>query len=99
MISKETQAALIALGQRFKVLRIERNERQSDFAFRLGISVPTLRKLERGDPSVAIGTWIDALWLLNRLDELDQLLAKQESLFDRWDKRNKETPRKRVTKS
>lgn len=99
MLSKDTQAALIALGQRLKALRIERNERQSDFAFRLGVSVPTLRKLEQGDPSVVIGTWIDALWLLNRLDELDLLLAEKESLFDRWEQRNKKKQRKRVAKS
>jgi hypothetical protein len=34
---------------------------------RLGVSLPTYRKLERGDPSVALGTFVTALWLLDLL--------------------------------
>lgn len=34
-------------------------------AGRLGVSLPTLRKLENGDPGVALGTFLTALWLLD----------------------------------
>lgn len=99
MISTDAENELVALGRRLRALRIERNDRQSDFAFRLGISVPTLRKLEQGDSTVSIGVWFDAFWLLGRLDDLQKLLVQPQSLFDRWEQQQKIKPRKRVSKS
>ncbi len=98
MLSTEPKNELRALGQRLKALRIARNDRQSDFAYRLGVSVPTLRKLENGDPTVAIGTWIEALWILDRLDDLKNVLVKSESLFDQWAQQKKNNRRQRVKK-
>jgi hypothetical protein len=49
-----------------------------DFASRLGVTLPTLRKLERGDPGVALATFVTALWLIGLLDHLRDL-AKSES--------------------
>jgi hypothetical protein len=37
--------------------------------------------MEQGKPTVAIGTWIKALNMLDRLDDLNRLLAPEESLF------------------
>jgi transcriptional regulator with XRE-family HTH domain len=85
MISKESQIMLVELGKRVRDLRLERNERQEDFAARLGVSIPTLRKIEQGDPSVAIGTWLDTIWLLDRLGDLAQVLSAEKSLFDQWE--------------
>ena len=47
-----------------------------------GGSIPALRKLEQGDPTVAMGSWVDAVWLLGRLDRLAEVLAAKPSLFD-----------------
>ena len=85
MISNESQQVLIEFGNQLRKLRIERNDRQSDFAARLGVSVPTLRKLEQGDPTVAIGTWVDAIWILGRIEGLKEVLTPAQSLFDRWE--------------
>jgi transcriptional regulator with XRE-family HTH domain len=98
MISKETVSALENLGRQLRALRIERNDRQSDFAARLGVSVPTLRKLEHGDASVAIGPWVDAIWLLGRLEELAKILAPRKSMFDQWESRKKPRVRERARK-
>lgn len=89
MISKESQIMLNELGKRVRDLRLERNERQEDFAARLGISIPTLRKIEQGDPSVAIGTWLDTIWLLDRLGDLAQVLSAGKSLFDQWERQQR----------
>jgi transcriptional regulator with XRE-family HTH domain len=97
MISVEAQNSLSALGRRLRSLRLERNERQQNFAARLGVSVPTLRKMEQGDPSVAIGTWLDAVWLLNRLDDLSNVLAEKKSLFDQYERRQ-QPGRKRASR-
>jgi transcriptional regulator with XRE-family HTH domain len=98
MISKNSQAVLTQMGHHIKNLRIKRNDRQSDFAARLGVSIPTLRKLESGDPTVAIGTWIDALWLLGKLDALKTALEPKQSLFDQWENHKKTQTRERASK-
>lgn len=98
MISIESKTELLSLGQRLRKLRIERRDRQTDFAARLGVSIPTLRKMEQGDPSVAIGTWVDAFWLLDRLDDMKKVLAQPESLFSRWEQEHKTGTRQRVYK-
>jgi transcriptional regulator with XRE-family HTH domain len=98
MISNEAIKSLTRLGRQLRELRLERNDRQSDFAARLGVSIPTLRKLEQGDPTVAIGTWIDAVWLVGRLDQLIKVLEPTSSLFDQWEEQHQTKARKRASK-
>jgi transcriptional regulator with XRE-family HTH domain len=73
---------LIELGQRLRARRLERNETQARFAARLGISIPTLRRMEKGDAACPIGNWAQALEILGAADGLNQLLRAPESLFD-----------------
>ena len=84
------------LGQRLKEERLRRNDPQSEFAVRIGVSIPTLYKMERGDPSVTIGYWIKALSILNKLNELDNLIAPHESLFERYEALQKTKHRQRA---
>ncbi len=44
--------------------RIEHGWTSAEFAARLGVSVPTLVKIEKGSPSVAIGTVFNAAELV-----------------------------------
>jgi transcriptional regulator with XRE-family HTH domain len=89
MVGINGKISLEALGRRLKEVRLEKDDTQQEFASRVGISVPTLRKMEKGDPHVSIGLWIEALWLLDRLSDLDQVLAPRESLFDQYEKTTK----------
>ena len=61
------------LGENLALARIRRNESQRVWAQRLGVSIPTLIRLERGDPTVSIGTYATALWLIGRVRELPEL--------------------------
>ncbi len=70
------------LGRRLRVARIARNESMAVFAARIGVSVPTLRAMERGAPTVQVGAWANALWALDRLEDLATVLAAPESLLD-----------------
>ncbi|RJP80793.1 MAG: XRE family transcriptional regulator [Desulfobacteraceae bacterium] len=88
---------LVLLGSRLHEFRIDRDESQERFAARLGVSIPTLRKLEKGDPTVSVGKWAEALWLLDRLGDLDLVLKKEETLFDQYEKR-KTGKRQRASK-
>jgi len=97
MFSNSVHDQLQALGTRFKEARLDRNESQQRFAARLGVSIPTLRKLEKGDPTVAIGTWVKGLWLLDRVEDLDNILVKS-SLFEKWESRQVLKKRQRASR-
>src|SRR5258705_4035716 len=58
--------ALRALGENLAIARVRRRESQRAWAKRLGVSVPTLIRLERCDPGVGAGIYATALWLVGR---------------------------------
>lgn len=80
-----------SLGTRLREERLKRNEPQAKFAARLGVSVPTYRKMEAGDPTIQIGHWSSALGILNRSDDLKAVLAPKEDLFAKFDSSNTHT--------
>ena len=55
-----TRAAAQALGSMIAGARRARGWPAAEFAGRLGVSVPTLRRIERGEPTVAIGLVFEA---------------------------------------
>jgi transcriptional regulator with XRE-family HTH domain len=73
------------LGERLRQARIARHEMQQRFADRLGVSRPTLGRMESGDPGVSIGAWLKALQMLGRDDELDLLLSTGNDLFEKYE--------------
>jgi transcriptional regulator with XRE-family HTH domain len=79
---KEQQQYLSELGRRLKTRRLARNDTMAVFAQRLGMSAGTLRAMEHGVATVQIGAWVKALWVLDRLDDLNGVLAQQESLLE-----------------
>lgn len=89
---------LIKLGHRLKRSRLNRNDPQKEFAFRIGVSIPTLYKMEQGDPSISIGKWVKTLDILDRLDGMDCLLAPKESLFEKYNQQKKIKIRQRARK-
>lgn len=70
--------ALRALGENLAIARIRRRESQRTWAKRLGCSVPTLIRLERGDPGVGMGLYATALWLIGTANALPGLAAPEE---------------------
>ncbi len=55
-----TVAAVTTLGAMVAEGRRLRGWTAADLASRLGVSVPTLRRIETGEPSVAIGVFFEA---------------------------------------
>jgi hypothetical protein len=72
-----TSAALEKLGADLAVARLRRRESLKTWARRMGVSVPTLQRLEAGDPSVGIGIVATALWLIQRDGELGKIAAPE----------------------
>ncbi len=72
-----TAGAIEKLGADLAVARLRRKESLRSWARRLGVAVPTLQRLEAGDPSVGVGIVATALWLINRDGELRTLAAPE----------------------
>lgn len=72
-----TAAAIEKLGADLAVARLRRKESLKTWAKRMGVSVPTLQRLEAGDPAVGIGIVATALWLIQRDGELRNLAAPE----------------------
>jgi len=72
-----TAAAIEKLGADLAVARLRRKESLKTWAKRMGVSVPTLQRLEAGDPAVGIGIVATALWLIKRDGELRSLAAPE----------------------
>ena len=72
-----TAAAIEKLGADLAVARLRRKESLKIWAKRMGVSVPTLQRLEAGDPSVGIGIVATALWLIKRDGAIGNLAAPE----------------------
>lgn len=64
-MSPETADALAVLGREVRDARLARRLRHEDLASRAGISVATLKRLERGDPTLALGRFLEVLTALS----------------------------------
>ena len=72
--------ALRTLGENLAIARVRRRESQRVWAKRLGVSVPTLIRMERGDPGVGVGIYVTALWMIGRAEGLPELAAPAADL-------------------
>lgn len=73
-------AALRRLGADLGTARKRRKQSLRDWAQRLSVSVPTVMRMEKGDPSVSAGIYATALWLINRQEALAVLADPQQDL-------------------
>ena len=72
--------ALKDLGENLALARQRRKESQRIWASRLSVSVPTLIRMEKGDPSVGMGVYATALWLIGRHAALPEMAAPAQDL-------------------
>lgn len=70
---------LTALGSRLKDARLRRRISTVLFAQRVGISRDTLNRLEKGDPTIALGTYARVLRVLGLDGDLDGI-ARDDAL-------------------
>lgn len=61
--SPYTLEAARLLGERIRLSRRERRWTLQELAERVGVSIPTMRKVERGDPGVGLGIAFEAATL------------------------------------
>ena len=70
---------MVALGQRLKDARLRRRFSMETVCSRADISRPTLYKVEKGDPSVAFGIFVQVLRVMGLVESLS-LIAKEDVL-------------------
>ena len=68
-----------ALGQRLKDARLRRRFSMETVCSRADISRPTLYKVEKGDPTVAVGIYINVLRVLGLVEDLG-MIAKEDAI-------------------
>lgn len=65
------------LAQNIVLARKRRHETQAQWAKKLGVSQPTMARIERGDPAVAMASYVMCLWLIQPSSNLADLIAPQ----------------------
>ena len=76
----QTQEILNQMGEQIRLARLRRHLSAELVAERAGISRVTLSNIEKGSPSVAIGSYAAVLHALNGMDKDLLLIAKDDEL-------------------
>ena len=76
----QTQEILNQMGEQIRLARLRRYLSAELVAERAGISRMTLSNIEKGSPSVAIGSYAAVLHALNGMDKDLLLVAKDDEL-------------------
>lgn len=71
---------MATMGEQIKLARLRRSLSAELVAERAGISRASLWKVEKGEPSVAIGIYAAVLHALNHLDRDFLLVAKDDEM-------------------
>ena len=80
VVMPETQKILETMGEQIKMARLRRNLATELVAERAGISRATLWAVEKGTPTVSIGTYAAVLHALGGMDKDFELVAKDDEL-------------------
>lgn len=70
--------AIQSLGERLRAARLRRKMTQAIMAERVGVSIPTLKKLEGGDPTTSLATMVRVLTVLGLAGDLDKIAAEDK---------------------
>lgn len=78
LLSPESLVAVRRLGTALKHARVRRRLTQAQLASRAGIGVATVQRMERGDPGLGLGSFLEVLAVLER-NWLDEVVRTVES--------------------
>ncbi|MDM8202030.1 helix-turn-helix domain-containing protein [Allofournierella massiliensis] len=82
VIMPKTRDILVQMGEQIRLARLRRNLTSELVAERAGISRATLSSIEKGIPTVSIGSYAAVLHALNNMDR-DLLLVARDDDFGR----------------
>ncbi len=73
MLPAAVERSLAQLGEHIRIARKRRKQSLALWAERMQVSIPTIRSMEAGDPSVSVATYATALWLIGRAQALGEI--------------------------
>jgi len=94
VVMPETQKTLEIMGEQIKMARLRRNLSTELVAERAGISRATLWSVEKGSPTVAIGTYAAVLNALGGLEKDLELVARDDEFGRRLQDLNLIAPKR-----
>ena len=80
VVLPQTQEILSQMGEQIRLARLRRHLSAELVAERAGLSRMTLSNIEKGSPSVAIGSYAAVLHALNGMEKDLLLVAKDDEL-------------------
>jgi len=78
MLSTKTLRILMELGENIKLARLRRKYSAEQVAERADISRPTLAAIEKGQPTVSIGSYLQVLFVLGLADDFLRVAGDDE---------------------
>lgn len=93
-VMPETQKTLETMGEQIKMARLRRNLSTELVAERAGISRATLWSVEKGSPTVAIGSYAAVLNALGGLEKDLELVARDDEFGRRLQDLNLVAPKR-----
>lgn len=75
MLPAAVESALKKLGQDLRIARKRRKESLASWSVRMQVSVPTVQKMESGDPTVSMAAYATALWLAGKSKSLGEIAS------------------------
>ena len=88
---------LSSLGERLRAARLRRKLTQAMLAERVGVTLPTIRKLEAGDPRSSLAPVIRVLQAFGLAQDIDALAAQDVLGRELQDGDLKQTRRRSIT--
>jgi transcriptional regulator with XRE-family HTH domain len=94
----ELKRQIKTIGERVRAARLRRGWTLADFASRIGVTPLTAARMEKGDPSVALGILITGIWILGLTTELKSFLSAEHDEIGRGMEARRSRQRARSTK-
>jgi transcriptional regulator with XRE-family HTH domain len=78
MLLPKTKKILAGLGENIKLARLRRKLSAKQISERANISRPTLLAIEKGSPTVSIGSYIQVLFVLGLAEDFTEVASDDE---------------------
>ncbi|SFR95970.1 DNA-binding transcriptional regulator, XRE-family HTH domain [Dyella sp. OK004] len=90
----QARRQIAALGERLRAARLRRDLTQEMLAERVGVSVPTVAKLENGDPTTSLAIMLRVLTVLGLGADVDAIAAQDSLGRELQDSKRVRAPRR-----
>lgn len=80
----EAATILVTMGQNYAMTRKKRRLRMTDIAERIDSTRQTVARMEKGDPSVAMGAWLKYAFVLDLLNGFSEICHPDTDRKGQW---------------